>query len=608
MLVSIDTLRADHVGCYGARRAHTPHLDTLAARGVRFDVALSPAPLTLPAHASLLTGLDPPRHGVRHNSVYRLGPGLPTLAERLSGAGYATAAFVGSLVLDRRFGLDRGFEVYDDTTGGRVSAGTGYAERQADEVADAVLAWLRDAPERFFLWVHFYDPHASYRPPPGFASAFASDLYAGEIAFTDAQLGRILAALEARFGAGGTLVVATSDHGESLGEHQEPTHSYTIYEATQRVPLILAGPGLPQGVVAPGPVSLVDVAPTLLALAGAPPLPETSGVDLREALEASGRGSGEALEPDGSARPIYMESLAPHLDFGWSALFGVRSGRWKYIRAPRPELYELRGDPGETRDRSADEPARAAALDRALEALLGSEQRFATDVAVSSEDRARLRSLGYVVPEQAAVPDRAALERGADPKDRMSLLLELARAQVELDDGRARDALARLDALGRPDAPGRPDVPAAVPTTVVAHRAAAALAAGDPERAAAEARAALAAEPSRTDMRILLYRALSAQGRAEDAGRALALLPPEVAPAAWVAIAAARAELADGRPEAARRRLELARLRHPDDDDLARALANVLVASGEAPLRAEASPGAEASPRAEASEAPAAGR
>ena len=191
VLVTIDTLRADHVGSYGAAHAHTPHLDTIAAEGVRFDVAISPAPLTLPSHASLMTALDPPDHGVRHNAIHRLGDGIPTLAEHLRAAGYATAAFVGALVLDGRFGLARGFDVYDDAMAGRVSARVGFAERPADRVVDAALAWLDGAPDRFFLWVHFYDPHATYKPPPGFASAFASRPYAGEIAFADAQLGRL---------------------------------------------------------------------------------------------------------------------------------------------------------------------------------------------------------------------------------------------------------------------------------------------------------------------------------------------------------------------------------------------------------------------------------
>ncbi len=558
VLLSIDTLRADHVGCYGATDAHTPNLDTIGAQGVRFQVALSPAPLTLPAHASLLTGLEPPGHGVRHNSIHRLGEGLPSLAERMRDAGYATAAFVGALVLDRRFGLDRGFDVYDDRTSGRVSAGTGYGERTADEVVEAALAWLEGAPDRFFLWVHFYDPHMAYKPPAGFASAFASDPYAGEIAFVDAEIGRLLRAIHARWGEEGLLVVAVSDHGESLGEHGETTHSYTIYEATQRIPLLLSGPGLQAGGVAPGPASLLDVAPTILAWVGAQPLPEAAGRDLRELL---GR---DELDP----RSLYMETVATQLDFGWSALLGVRSGRFKYIRAPRPELYDLALDPGETRNRVAEEPALAAKLDGLLERHLAGPRRTAQAVELPEEDRARLRSLGYLVPEHAE--DVGALGRvgGTDPKDAMGVLRELTRAQADLHEGRPEQALARLQALDD------------TANTVVAHRAAAALAVGDPAGAARAARAALAQEPGRTDMRVLLARALAEQGRENEADLALAALAPDVAPAPWVALGAARGEVASGRRAAALHRLALARARHPADLPLTQAHGNLLEAAG----------------------------
>jgi arylsulfatase A-like enzyme/Flp pilus assembly protein TadD len=557
LLLSIDTLRADHVGCYGASDAHTPNLDTIAASGVRFEVALSPVPLTLPAHASLLTGLEPPAHGVRHNSIHRLGAGLPTLAERMRDAGHATAAFVGALVLDRRFGLDRGFDAYDDRTSGRVSAGTGYAERPADEVVEAALAWLETAPDRFFLWVHFYDPHMAYEPPAGFKSAFASHPYAGEIAFVDAEIGRLLSAIRARWGEAGLLVVATSDHGESLGEHGETSHSYTIYEATQRVPLMLSGPGLEPGGVEPGPASLLDVAPTILAWVGAQPLPGTPGRDLRELL-----GSDE-LDP----RSLYMETVATQLDFGWSALLGVRSGRFKYIRAPRPELYDLALDPGETRNRVAEEPARAAELDELLERHLAGPRRAPQVVELPEEDRARLRSLGYLVPEPSDATSTLGRVGGTDPKDAMGVLQELSLAQADLHAGRPEQALERLRALDD------------TATSVVAHRAAAALAAGDPAAAARAARTLLAREPGRTDMRILLARALAEQGRQGEADLALAALEPDAAPAAWVALGAARGELAGGRNQAALRRLELARARHPDDLSLAQAHGNLLEAA-----------------------------
>jgi arylsulfatase A-like enzyme len=320
VLVSIDTLRADHLGCYGAAFAHTPRLDALAAGGVRFANAISPAPLTLPSHTTLLTGLDPPEHGVRHNGVFRLTDDVPTLAEHLREAGFATAAFVAAYVLDRQFGLDRGFDRYDDRTS-QPRYGRGmltFPERPANEVVDAALEWLASAPGRFFLWVHLYDPHAEYRPPAGFASAFPARPYDGEIAFADFQVGRLLAALDQRFPDGRTLVVVTADHGESLGEHGEATHSHLVYDATQHVPLIVQGPGLPRGGVVEDVVALRDVAPTVLDLLGVPPLPGATGRSLAEAVR------GGALEP----RAAHVETLAPQLDWGWSPLLGLRTVRF----------------------------------------------------------------------------------------------------------------------------------------------------------------------------------------------------------------------------------------------------------------------------------------
>jgi choline-sulfatase len=238
VLVTIDTLRADRVGCYGATGAATPTLDGLAARGVRFETAISPAPITLTSHATLLTGRDPPRHGARHNGQFELRADVPTLAEALHSAGFATAAVVSAFVLDARFGLARGFDVYDDRLGLATSTGMGVGveSRSAERSVDAALAWLDGAPERFFLWLHLYDPHADHAPPEPWATRFADRPYDGEIAFADAELGRLLAGVAARFGERGTLVIATSDHGESLGEHGERTHALTVYDATQRVP------------------------------------------------------------------------------------------------------------------------------------------------------------------------------------------------------------------------------------------------------------------------------------------------------------------------------------------------------------------------------------
>jgi arylsulfatase A-like enzyme/Tfp pilus assembly protein PilF len=435
VLVTIDTLRADHVGCYGAARARTPTLDALARDGVRFETAISPAPLTLPSHTTILTGLDPDRHGVRHNGVFALAPDVPTLPERLRARGYATAAFVGAFVLDHRFGLGRGFDVYDDRIGERRSSRgvVGYAERRADAVVDAFLGWLPRAPERFFAWIHVYDPHSQYDPPDAFLLGFAGNPYDGEIAFVDAQLARLLEALDRRFPREGTLVVVTSDHGESLGEHGEPTHSYSIYEATQRVPLIASGPGFRGGELVHGVVRLADVAPTLAASARAEALPESDGRDLRALL-----GGGGADER------AYSETLATHLDYGWSALFAVRDERWRYIQAPEPELYDVAADAAERRNVASEHPDVAAERAAWLAERRARGPSRTAQQTLSADERARLAALGYVA---GAAGSQAGDLGGADPKARMFVLAALQRAEDLGKVGRAADAYAVLSPL-----------------------------------------------------------------------------------------------------------------------------------------------------------------
>ncbi len=437
MLVTIDTLRADHLGCYGAEPSATPTLDALAARGARFENAISPAPLTLPSHATLLTGLDPPRHGVRANGAYRLGPSFPTLAERLGGEGLATAAFVSAFVLERRFGTARGFDHYDDALGVQLDD-IGVASRPAGATVDAALAWLEDAPERFFLWLHLYDPHAPYEPPEPHGTRQLGQPYLGEIAYADAELGRLLAALEARFDDGGTLVVVTSDHGESLGEHGEPTHAFGVYDATQRVPLLLAGPKVPAGRVVEPVVRLADVTPTVLELFGLPPLAEQSGASLLPLL------AGDA-EP--APRVAWVETLATQLDMGWSPLLGVRTARHKYVRAPRPELYDLAGDPNETRNLAAEQPERVAELDALVEARAAG-QRTTPNQSVDGETAERLRALGYLTADPLA-PGPAPLGEvgGFDPKDGMPELEALRDALTHLKQRRGAEALERFEAL-----------------------------------------------------------------------------------------------------------------------------------------------------------------
>jgi tetratricopeptide (TPR) repeat protein len=385
--------------------------------------------------------------------------------------------------------------------GSRRSDSVGYAERRAESVVDAALAWLDAAPQRFFLWVHFYDPHAAYDPPRGFASAFARRPYDGEIAYVDAQIGRLLAGVRARFGSEGLLVALTSDHGESLGAHREWTHGYGIYDATQRVPLILNGPGIPAGEVVSEVVGLADLAPTLLARAGAAPLPAASGRDLL----AKDRQSGTP------ARPAYVETLATQIDFHWSPLLGLRSATHKYIRAPRPELYDLAADPQEMRNLASERPELVAELDRALEARLAGARPPHPAAGIAESDRVLLRALGYVAPTRVDPALSLGEVGGPDPKDEMDLIRTMVEAETALTAGRPVEALALLRPLGEAGQVG---------AAVSALRAAAAIGAAEPGQAERDARAVLAAEPGRADVLVLLGQALEAQGRFEAAAAA----------------------------------------------------------------------------------------
>ncbi len=404
LVITIDTLRADHVGAYGAPGARTPTLDTLAREGARFDRAWAPTPITLPSHASLFTGRYPPSHGARHNGM-AVEQSIPTLATLFKTAGFATAAFVSAFPLDRRFGLARGFDVYDDTLP-RMADGRPLNERPGADTVDRALAWLQlHRDERFFLWVHLFEPHAPYGNPG--AETAVQTRYDDEIAVADREAGRLLAALGPT--ASSTLVVATADHGEAFGEHGEIGHSVFVYDTTLRVPLMLRGPGVPPGVVARHDVSLVDVAPTLAALTGISSM-QTDGLSLAGLL------AGQRL----AARQLYAESFAPLLDFGWASLRAVRDGRWKYIAAPKPELYDTERDHAESANRVREAPEEATRLDARVASWSGAE--LAGDGHVGAEASARLRSLGYLSGASA----RAPAGPRPDPKDRIVIASQMA--------------------------------------------------------------------------------------------------------------------------------------------------------------------------------------
>ena len=429
VLITLDTTRADHLGCYGGARAETPHLDALARSGVRFEQALSPVPLTLPAHVSLLTGLVPRHHGVRDNLGFKLDPKIPLLAERLSAAGYSTAAYVSAAVLDREGGLARGFATYDDAlrTGDRRAFD--YQERAASQTVDAVLKQLGTLKSPFFLWVHFYDPHLPYVPPEPYASRFKDRPYDGELAFMDAQIGRLWDALKRQ---GTTVyVVVAGDHGESLGEHGEEGHGVFLYQATQHVPLIMTGPGLPPGTTAASNVGLIDIAPTILDLLRLPPLKDADGRSLVPLLHGA--------RP---AAPGYeMETFYPELAYGWAPLRALCAGPYKYIAAPRPELYELPTDPREIKDLARTKAKRASELSQSLAELTRGDTAVVPDDDPSHARREKLSALGYVSGGGAGAG--AAL----DPKDGAKLLPDLDAARRAIQLGDPKDALAPLRRL-----------------------------------------------------------------------------------------------------------------------------------------------------------------
>ncbi|HET6201879.1 MAG TPA: sulfatase-like hydrolase/transferase, partial [Planctomycetota bacterium] len=425
LLVTFDTTRADRLGAYGGARDVSPNFDSLAAHGALLETAFSAVPLTLPSHATILTGLEPPEHGIRMNGT-RLPPGVPTIAESLRGAGFSTAAVVASGVLDLRFGLQRGFELYD----GRFTEGT--AERRAAVVSELAVGWLRSLPagQRFFLWVHFIDPHHPYDPPPPFDERFRGRAYEGEIASADDGLGRILAALREEGRIEKTLVCVTADHGESLGEHGEPWHGVFLYDATVRVPLVISHPPTVSPRRVRGPARLVDLAPTLLDLLGVPGPPGMSGRSF-----ASSLASGEVE----SASPVHLESDYT-TTLGCAPLRGLRTAQWKYVRAPRPELYRVDADASELRDLAAAEPEAAARFDRSLGEI---ERRLETrkrSAQVDLEASASLAGFGYLGAATAPGSSPA-----RDAKDAILVLGAVDRAISLEAAGREEEAATRFE-------------------------------------------------------------------------------------------------------------------------------------------------------------------
>jgi choline-sulfatase len=437
VLVTLDTTRADRIGAYGARDVDTPAFDRLAAEGVLFEQAVSVAPLTLPAHSSLFTGRFPPEHGVRDNGGFFLGPEQVTLAEVLKARGYRTGAFVGAYVLDARWGLNQGFDTYfDDFDLSQTRAlSLSAMRRTGNEVVDRVLPWLEQAEgSPFFAWVHLYDAHAPYRPPEPFASKYRDHPYNGEISFADSQIARIVAELQSRGLYDRSVVIVMGDHGESLGDHGEGAHGFFVYNSTTHVPFVIRAPfSLMQHRRVADPVRTVDVMPTVLDLAGIDPPSPISGVSLVGLLT----GATHELGLD-----AYSEAMYPLHHYGWSDLHALRSGRYKVIDAPRPELYDVDRDPLEQTNVFAD---RRALGDRMIAQLRTLEGGFTKTLAavpagdVDPEARERLAALGYIGTFVAHASDPK-IGR-ADPKDKIGLFNKLGTAtDLAKERGQGREA------------------------------------------------------------------------------------------------------------------------------------------------------------------------
>ncbi|RMF77902.1 MAG: tetratricopeptide repeat protein [Planctomycetota bacterium] len=565
LLVSVDTTRADHLGCYGHPSVKTPHIDAFAKEGTLFAQCISSAPLTLPSHATMLTGSYPFVHGARDNVSFQLAPENETLAEILSAAGFATHAEVAASVLDHVYGLAQGFDEYGDmlnrdpfedrpdATATQPSGAAQpqrpapYISRSAEHITRYGVEFLeRVGQRRFFLFLHYFDPHLPYTPPPRFAERY-KDQYLAEIAYFDEQFGVLLDALRAQGLDQNTLVILTSDHGEGRGQHGEPTHSFFVYDSTVHVPLIMRAPGrIPAGGVLLSQVGLVDLAPTILDFLGLKPTPQMQGASVLPMLRPN------APDP---RRAIYGDTLATQVAFGYSPLRFLRADGWKYIHAPKPELYHVAEDPGEVFDLAKSDPQRVAQMRTRLRNLIASSPPppggRAARKDVTADERAKLAALGYIAGDGSVgeeADDGSELDHfepiGANPRDKLEAIQLLSAGvgnlvagnfptaeeiyrkllEIEPDNARAHkelgDALAGQMKLDEALAEYRralelnPDEVSAQAGagTILALR-------GDYEAAEEQLRAAIAADPSNSGPHAGLANLLGELGRFEEALR-----------------------------------------------------------------------------------------
>ena len=457
LIVTLDTTRADRIGAYGYRNAETPVFDRLASEGVLFEECITPTAYTLPSHSSIMTGLYPPQHGVRLNGEGALSDANETLAERLSASGYRTGAFVGAFVLDGRWGLKQGFEHYDDQfhIGADQRLDLAGVQRPASSVVDAALKWLdQDSSRPFFAWLHFYDAHTPYAPPEPFKGRFASKgptgMYDGEIAFADSQLGRLVDWLERSGRKEDTIVVVVGDHGEGLGSHGEDEHGYYLYDYAVRVPFVMRVPARRlAGRRVAAQVRTIDITPTLYDLLDLEPAKNSMGKPLTPLM------GGTAEE---AKRYAYSESMAVNLQYGWAALYSLRTSDYKYVHAPRAELYALKSDPNEATNRFDDERRAVrelrTELQRVRDAAAKSAPAQTQQANLDQETLKMLASLGYLGGGSTQVRDDEGL---ADPKDKIHLFESVGFAAHVMGQNNYKEAAEVLEIVLKDD----PNVPQA---------------------------------------------------------------------------------------------------------------------------------------------------
>jgi arylsulfatase A-like enzyme/Tfp pilus assembly protein PilF len=450
LLVTIDTLRPDHLHCYGYDQIQTPSIDSLASDGIRFEQAYTPIPITLPAHTVMLTGTYPMMSGMHDFSGNNLNPEQATLATVLRARGYDTGAVIAAAVLDRRFGLNHGFDFYYDhfNFSRLAESNLDFMERPANEVVDQALKWLEKPRQRpFFLWVHLYDPHHPYHPPAPFNETYKANPYDGEIAFADTQLGRLLGYLKQRRIYNQTVIALAGDHGEGLGEHGEKTHGFFIYNTTLHVPLILkpsAGMKFTNRVVKKD-ISLLDLMPTLLGVLNAAIPPKVQGKNLSAMVL---RGS------EMETSPLYSETYLPRIHFNWSELRGLSTGNYHFIDAPQPELFDRTKDPGELHNLYAEKDAVGTEIRSQLTSTVRrftAEHEMAQKSTLDPQLADRLRSLGYTAfasGEDSPVSDR----KLPDPKDRIGVYETISEAIDDSQHGRYPESIEKLKStLGTED-------------------------------------------------------------------------------------------------------------------------------------------------------------